>query len=100
MSCCYKLFAAVIVILAIVLGSLGVSLSMNHLSAVMVITNFFDIMLPILAVGALVKYLLGRSKSGCGVDCCKPACCDVSECAPTACSTQKSEPTSGCCRHE
>lgn len=51
------IFTVLIVLLALVLAILGVSLPRTHLQWIIVITNFFDIMIPILAVGALVNYL-------------------------------------------
>lgn len=60
-----KLFVSIIIIIAIVLAILGIVLPRNYLSTIITITNFFDIMIPVLAVGALINYLW---KSCC---CCK-----------------------------
>ena len=81
----YKCVATVIVIVAIVVAILGVTLPMNHLNSVMVVTNFFDIMIPILAVGALLKYLLCCSKSKC--------------CEKGSCDTNSKPSNGGCCNN-
>jgi hypothetical protein len=52
-----KLFVSIIIIIAIVLAILGIVLPRNYLSTIITITNFFDIMIPVLAVGALINYL-------------------------------------------
>lgn len=58
------LFCWLIVIVALVLAILGVTLPRTALPPVIMITNFFDIMIPILAVGGLVNYIW-KSNSGC-----------------------------------
>lgn len=50
-------FVVLMVVVAIVLAVLGIALPRNHLPIIIIITNFFDIMIPVLAVGALVNYL-------------------------------------------
>ena len=52
-----KLFSTVIFLIAFVVAILGIALPIDHISAIVVIMRFFDYMLPILAVGALVKFL-------------------------------------------
>jgi hypothetical protein len=52
-----KFFATVMILFAIVLAVLGISLPRANIQWIIVITNFFDIMIPVLAVGALVNYL-------------------------------------------
>jgi hypothetical protein len=52
-----KLFVMLIVLLALVLAILGMVLPKDQLQWVISVANFFDIMIPILAVGALVNYL-------------------------------------------
>lgn len=52
-----KLFCFLIVILAIVLAILGITLPRTALQPIIVITNFIDITIPVLAVGALINYL-------------------------------------------
>ena len=60
-----KVFVTLIVLFALVLAILGISLPKEHIQSVIVVANFFDIMIPILAVGALINYLW----KSCG--CCK-----------------------------
>lgn len=50
-------FVWLIILIAIILAILGITLPRNHLPIIIIITNFFDIMIPVLAVGALVNYL-------------------------------------------
>ena len=58
-----RLFILIMIIIAFVVAIMGVLLPMHHLNIVMAITNFFDMMLPILAFAALIKYLIyGYSK--------------------------------------
>lgn len=52
-----KLWTFVIIVFALVIAILAVSLSQQSMRPIFVITTFFDVMIPILAVGALVKYL-------------------------------------------
>lgn len=52
-----KMFVLLMVLVAIVVAFLGLFLSREHLAPVIAITNFFDIMIPILAVAALINYL-------------------------------------------
>lgn len=59
-----KLWFLVIFIFALVIAILAVTLSQASMRPIFMITTFFDVMIPILAVGALVKYLA----------CCKSHC--------------------------
>ncbi|OGT31703.1 MAG: hypothetical protein A3E87_02905 [Gammaproteobacteria bacterium RIFCSPHIGHO2_12_FULL_35_23] len=58
-----KLWAFIVVIVAIVIAVLAILLPQTALKPIFVITTFFDVMIPILAVGALIKYLSCCSKS-------------------------------------
>ena len=60
-----KLFGVIIVLLAIVIAVLGIFLPRTHLQWIIIITNFFDIMIPILAVGALIAYISKSCCCGC-----------------------------------
>ncbi len=51
------LFCWLIFIIALVLAVLGISLPRTALQPIIMVTNFFDIMIPILAVGALINYI-------------------------------------------
>lgn len=59
-----KLFTLIIIALAIALAVLGSIMPPNQIQNFMLVTNFFNIMIPILAVGALIKYL------SCCAKCC------------------------------
>lgn len=52
-----KAFAIFIIFLAIILASLGLLMPREHLGPIIAITNFFDIMIPILGVGAIINYI-------------------------------------------
>ena len=58
-----RLFIALIVVIAVTVGVLVLALSSNReqLVKLIVFRDFFDVSLPILAFGALIKYLC----SGC-----------------------------------
>ncbi len=69
---CGKIFTIIILLIAIVMAVLGSALTPEHIDYVIIVSKFFDIMLPILAVGALIKYLWKC-----------PRCCNCStKCAP------------------
>lgn len=63
-----KLLGFIIVLLAIVLAVLGITLPREHLQWIIIITNFFDIMIPILAVGALINYIWHSNSCCCKHD--------------------------------
>lgn len=52
-----KMFVLVVLTLALVLGILEAVLPTHRLADLMVIQKFFTGMIPVLGVGALVKYL-------------------------------------------
>lgn len=52
-----KVFFLVVIVLALVLGTLEAVLPTHRLADLMVIQKFFTGMIPVLGVGALVKYL-------------------------------------------
>lgn len=52
-----RLFIIFITLLAVLLGILAVSMPMDWLGPVMFFSRFFEVMIPVLAVGALLKYL-------------------------------------------
>lgn len=54
---CGKIFALVFIVIALLLAIFASILPQERLTSIIYITRFFDIMLPVLAVGALVKYL-------------------------------------------
>jgi hypothetical protein len=57
---CGKLLAAIFIGLALILAVLASVLPQDKLASIIYFSRFFDIMLPVLAVGALIKYLLSH----------------------------------------
>jgi hypothetical protein len=56
-----RVFTSLIILVAILIGVLAIASSREQLIRIIVLRDFFDVTLPILAFGALVKYLC----SGC-----------------------------------
>lgn len=52
-----RIFVALIVIVAIAIGIFALVLPRDQLVRLIIFRDFFDVTLPILAFGALVKYL-------------------------------------------
>lgn len=89
---CKKIMAVVFIIIALVLAVLVSSPNKEaHLNLAIAISRFFDVMIPILAVGALIKYLVGCGSScGCKQQDGKCACDkDSSVCEQNSCSSCK-----------
>lgn len=61
-----SILAAVIIILALAVAVAASVWHQQGLPYIMFVSRFFDFMIPILAVGGLIKYLL----TGCGCTCC------------------------------
>lgn len=57
---CGRIFAITFIVIALVLAVFASILPQDRLAAFIYIYRFFDIMLPVLAVGALIKYLCMR----------------------------------------
>lgn len=63
-----KLFVSLIILIAVAVGVFALVLPRDQLIRLIVFRDFFDVTLPILAFGALVKYLC---------TCChKGMCCE------------------------
>lgn len=61
---CMKIFAAFFLILALVMGALVSILPQDQLANLFYVSRFIEVMIPILGVGALLKYLFScRSSS-------------------------------------
>jgi hypothetical protein len=58
-----KAFVLFFVILAVVMAVLGSVLPPANIGKFILIVNFFETMIPVLAVGALLKYLCGDQLS-------------------------------------
>lgn len=54
---CSRIFTILIILIALAMAILAIVLPAERIDYVVVVSRFFDIMLPVLAVGALVKYL-------------------------------------------
>jgi len=64
---CNKIFLWVVGILAILMGIvslLGIN-NPSYMTTLMVVSRFFEVMIPILGVGALVKYVFCGNSSHC-----------------------------------
>ncbi|MDR3492805.1 MAG: hypothetical protein P4M12_12330 [Gammaproteobacteria bacterium] len=68
-----RIFIAFIVLVAVLVGVLALALPREDLIRLIMFRDFFDVSLPILGFGALVKYLCS----------CKDRCC----CGDTHCNT-------------
>lgn len=88
---CGKILVIVFVLIALILAVLGVTLPPERIDFVVGISKFFDIMLPVLAVGALLKFLCkGSCGSSCGTKCgtgCTCGCCKKDPNKTGTCST-------------
>ena len=61
----YKILAVFIVLIALSVAVLMSFWQQEALHIVIFLTRFFDMMLPVLAVGALLKYLFGSCNGVC-----------------------------------
>lgn len=59
---CNTILAAVTIIVALLVAILGVLLPPTSLHLIIFVSRFFEIMIPILVVGALLKYLCSCKK--------------------------------------
>ncbi len=57
------ILSACFIFIAVLLGIFAVTLSPVHFSIVIIVSRFFEVMIPVFAVGALLKFLIGCSKS-------------------------------------
>ena len=75
---CRRIFSAVVIIIAVIMAVAASLARPDYVDSIVVVSRFFDIMLPILAVGALIKYLCcPRGKKACRCSCehCKQCGC-------------------------
>lgn len=54
---CMRIFVSLIILIAIAVGIFALVLPRDQLVRLIIFRDFFDVTLPILAFGALVKYL-------------------------------------------
>lgn len=69
-----KKFKIVFTILALLAGLFAVVLPMEWMPGVVLFTRFFEVAIPVLLVGALLKYIWCGAGAGCNCDC---GCCSV-----------------------
>jgi|GEM_PF-555375 len=77
-----KIFKGLFVFTALILALAVICLKHSQLAVVINISHFFEAMLPVLAAGALLKYIIG-CKSFC--------CCKDTEEKDTCCHSVKEE---------
>ena len=66
---CCKILTSVFIVVALasaIAASIGIQ---QGLTSAVFVSRFFEVMIPVLAVGALVKYLLCGGSCKCGDDC-------------------------------
>lgn len=63
-----RIFITVIVLAAVIVGALALTLPREQIVKLIIFRDFFDISLPILGFGALIKYLCSYRR------CCNPEC--------------------------
>jgi hypothetical protein len=71
---CRKFFPAVVIVIAVLMAIAASLAKPESVDTIVMVSRFFDIMLPILAVGALIKYLSCSSlhkACHCACDHCK-----------------------------
>ncbi len=68
---CKRIYPAVILFLAVLLAFLGVVLPHHLAPSLMVVGRFLDLMLPVLAIGALLKYIFCGHHKHCEKSCHK-----------------------------
>ena len=71
---CNKMFGGIVVLIAIGLALVVNFVSIDNIDNVMRVFKFFDAMIPVLATGALIKFLFWGGKSGCCGKCGKDSC--------------------------
>ena len=69
-----RIFVLLIILIAIAVGVFALVLPRDQLVRLIIFRDFFDVTLPILAFGALVKYLC-TCKKGCQCNCTGNCCC-------------------------
>ncbi|CAM4467075.1 MAG: hypothetical protein LEGION0398_MBIBDBAK_00999 [Legionellaceae bacterium] len=63
---CKKIFLGIVFGFALLMGILVLALPQEKLDILVLISRFIEAMIPVLAIGALIKYLYSSSS-----DCCK-----------------------------
>jgi hypothetical protein len=69
---CKKVVSIIVIIVSLALAVAVNFIPQQSLNYIISVTKFFDVMLPVLAVGALLKYLIcGNCGCSCGDSCKK-----------------------------
>lgn len=66
-----RIFTILIILIAVVVGVSAFALNRDQIDYVIYFRQFFEITIPILGFGALVKYLCYGNKCCSGCACCK-----------------------------
>lgn len=69
----FKVFVSLIILVAVVVGVLALTIPREEIVKLIIFRDFFDVSLPILAFGALIKYLCS----------CRRCCCNKADCTTT-----------------
>lgn len=77
-----RIFVVLVVLIGILVGCLAMILPRDQIVRLIMFRDFFDVSLPILAFGALVKYLCSFLPHH-HHKCCKPSC----QCGSKSCPT-------------
>lgn len=62
---CNKVLPAIFIIIALVLAVLVTFMAQKAMPIVINVSRFFEVMIPVLAVGALIKYIVGCHSHQC-----------------------------------
>lgn len=62
---CKKLVAAIVIIVALALAIVVSIWHQQGLTYIIFVSRFFDVMIPVLGVGALIKYLISGHNCDC-----------------------------------
>ena len=72
---CNKIYGTIVLLVSIVLAVVVLNVSIDNIDGVMKVMKFFDVMIPVLAVGALIKYVFTGKKCKCGCGKCGKCGC-------------------------
>lgn len=72
MSTKFKKFKVIFTVLAFIAGILAIVLPMEWMPGIVLFTRFFEVAIPVLLVGALLKYIWCGAGAGCNCGC---GCC-------------------------
>lgn len=60
-----RIFVTLVVLVAIIVGALALTLPREEIVKLIIFRDFFDVSIPVLGFGALIKYLCTCNRSGC-----------------------------------